>query len=124
MVNVESPTSSVIKSSRETRVTFLDQLGTIGGTLGLFTGMSILSMVEVGFFIISFFRGCWKKDKKNKKNKPSTLFTTFFKRDESRDEHSLDELEKRVNDLEMVNNDLQTENEKMKVSFMTSHFCF
>ena len=114
MVNVESPTSSVIKSSRETRVTFLDQLGTIGGTLGLFTGMSILSMVEVGFFIISFFRGCWKKDKKNKKNEPSTLFTRFFKPDESRDQHSQNECEKRMNDLQTEINDLQN----MKVSFM------
>ena len=39
-VTVESPTSSTIKSKREKRVSFNDQLGTIGGTLGLFTGMT------------------------------------------------------------------------------------
>ena len=60
MVSVESPTSTVTKSAREPRVTFIDQLGTIGGTLGLFTGMSVLSMVEVVFFLVTFFKSCFK----------------------------------------------------------------
>ena len=51
-VSVSSPTTSVMKTVRDKRFTFNDQLGTIGGTLGLFTGMSILSMVEVLFFIM------------------------------------------------------------------------
>ena len=52
-VSIESPTTSVIKSKRESyMVTFNDQMGTIGGTLGLFTGMSVLSMAEVIFFLI------------------------------------------------------------------------
>ena len=49
-VSVSSPTGSVIKTIRDKRFTFFDQLGTVGGTLGLFTGMSFLSMVEVFFF--------------------------------------------------------------------------
>jgi hypothetical protein len=54
IVSVESPTNTVTKSAREPRVTFIDQLGTIGGTLGLFTGISILSMIEIGFFVFTF----------------------------------------------------------------------
>ena len=58
MITVESPTSTVTKSAREPRVTFIDQLGTVGGTLGLFTGMSILSIFELFFFLITFFKSC------------------------------------------------------------------
>ena len=47
LLTVESPSTSVIRSRREKRFSFNDQLGTIGGTLGLFTGISLLSMVEV-----------------------------------------------------------------------------
>jgi hypothetical protein len=36
-----------VKSKRIQRITFNDQLAFIGGTLGLFTGISILSIVEV-----------------------------------------------------------------------------
>ena len=49
-VSVSSPTGSVIKTVRDKRFTFFDQLGTVGGTLGLFTGMSLLSIVEVSIF--------------------------------------------------------------------------
>ena len=52
-VSVESPTTSVIKSKREKRISFNDQLGTIGGTLGLFTGMSLLSIIEIFFLILN-----------------------------------------------------------------------
>ena len=51
-VSVGSSTSSVTKSLRSPRVTFIDQLGIIGGNLGLFTGMSILGMFEVALFLI------------------------------------------------------------------------
>ena len=34
----------------------MDQLGTIGGTLGLFTGMSLLSMIEIVFFLYAFLK--------------------------------------------------------------------
>jgi hypothetical protein len=37
------------------KVTFEDQLGVIGGTMGLLTGFSILSAVEIVFFVIKFF---------------------------------------------------------------------
>jgi hypothetical protein len=67
LVSVESPTSTVAKSAREPRVTFMDQLGTIGGTLGLFTGMSLLSMIEIVFFLYAFFESCLKFETSNLK---------------------------------------------------------
>ena len=58
LISVESPTSSIVKSKRESyTVTFNDQMGTIGGTLGLFTGMSILSIIEVIFLFIILGKG-------------------------------------------------------------------
>ena len=56
IVSVEAPTSVVLKSTREQRNTFSDKLAVIGGTLGLFSGMSILSMVEILCFCIRVAR--------------------------------------------------------------------
>ena len=60
-ISVGSSTSSVTKSIRSPRATFIDQLGIIGGNLGLFTGMSIFSIFEVVLFIfklvLSIFGG-------------------------------------------------------------------
>ena len=50
-ISVGSSTSSVTKSVRSPRATFIDQLGIIGGNLGLFTGMSIFSIFEVVLFM-------------------------------------------------------------------------
>ena len=50
-VSVESPTKSITKSMRDKRASFIDQLGTIGGTLGVCAGMSVLSMIEVLVFV-------------------------------------------------------------------------
>ena len=60
MITIDSPTTSVTKSRREKRVNFSGQLATIGGTLGLFSGISILSIVEIFSFglslVCTFFR--------------------------------------------------------------------
>ena len=53
LVTVESPTSSVIMSKREKRITFYDKLSAIGGKLGLCVGMSIFSIFECIFFTIN-----------------------------------------------------------------------
>ena len=50
IVTVETPTSTVIKSTRVQRITISEQIAVFGGTLGLFTGMSILSFVEIFCF--------------------------------------------------------------------------
>ena len=50
-VSVESPTESVSKSQLDISASFNDQLGIIGGNLGLCVGMSVLGMVEASLFI-------------------------------------------------------------------------
>ena len=69
-VSIESPTKSVTKSHLDQRKFFIDKLGTIGGTLGVCAGMSVLSMVEVFVFIYIVLAGLfidmlqlWKKIK-------------------------------------------------------------
>ena len=39
----------------EGKVTLMAQLGLIGGTMGLFTGFSILSGIEILYFAAKFF---------------------------------------------------------------------
>ena len=67
-VSIESPTKSVTKSHRDQRKFFIDKLGTIGGTLGVSAGMSVLSMAEVVVFVYILLMGIvldtkqlWKK---------------------------------------------------------------
>ena len=55
-VSVESPSTSVMKSRREKRVSFNDQLGIIGGTFGLFTGLSLLGVIEVLLSLYSLIK--------------------------------------------------------------------
>ena len=68
LVSVESPTKSVTKSQRDQRKFFIDKLGTIGGTLGVCAGFSVLSMIEalVFFYIVIIgimmdMRDLWRK---------------------------------------------------------------
>ena len=53
ILTVETPVNSVVKAKRVARISFNDQLAVIGGTLGLFTGISILSMVEFVCFCLT-----------------------------------------------------------------------
>ena len=52
ILTVEAPVDSVIKAKRVQRTTLNDELAVVGGTLGLFSGISILSMVEIFCFCI------------------------------------------------------------------------
>ena len=63
-VTVEALNSEVIESRKEMRVTFTDQLGMVGGTLGLFTGMSILSFFEVGWLLVGLIKAFFLPNKK------------------------------------------------------------
>ena len=65
---VESPTKTVSKSHRDQNKFFIDKLGTIGGTLGVSAGMSVISMFEVLVFFYLILNGIfhdlryvWKK---------------------------------------------------------------
>ena len=48
-IEIAEPTVSNVQ--RDVKVTLVDQIGTIGGTLGLFCGLSIVSMVELVYWI-------------------------------------------------------------------------
>ena len=61
-VSVEAMNSKVLKSSREKRVTLTDQIGVIGGTLSLITGMSILSLAEIICFVFGLAKKSLKKE--------------------------------------------------------------
>ena len=50
MVSIETPTNSITKSGRVRRKSLDEKLSDVGGILGLFSGISILSMVEVVCF--------------------------------------------------------------------------
>ncbi len=57
-LRVQIADSNVLQIKKDVRVRFSDQLGMIGGTLGLFTGMSIISLVEIlfwGYKVCIFF---------------------------------------------------------------------
>ena len=55
-MTIETPTETVTKSTRVKRVSLNDQLAVIGGTLGLFSGMSLLSMVEIICFCLTMVK--------------------------------------------------------------------
>ena len=92
IVTVETPVDTVIKSKRIARTTFNDQLAVVGGTLGLFSGISILSMVEVLCFCLTLTKRmcligkdkiCKRKvtsqDAENDKNEKEEDHPTFVK---------------------------------------------
>ena len=58
-VNVYSPTATVILTKRDKAVFFYTQIGTIGGTFGMFIGMSLLSFAEVAILLVSIGYQAW-----------------------------------------------------------------
>jgi hypothetical protein len=48
-------TATYDKIEKDKKVTLEAQLGLIGGTMGLLTGFSLLSAVEIVYFAIKFF---------------------------------------------------------------------
>ena len=49
----DSPTFD--KVQKDAKVTLVGALGLIGGTMGLFTGFSILSGIEILYYLAKFF---------------------------------------------------------------------
>ena len=47
IVTVETPTDEITKTLRDLKVTWMDKIGIIGGTLGLFTGVSMISIITI-----------------------------------------------------------------------------
>ena len=56
----------MLKVEQMHRTTFIQRLGTVGGTLGLFSGLSLLSMIEVVYW---FYLGVLRVAKVVKRNK-------------------------------------------------------
>ena len=54
VIQIVVDTVTYDKIERDVRVTLVGQLGLIGGTMGLLTGFSILSAVEIVYFAIKF----------------------------------------------------------------------
>ena len=55
MVNIHLDTATYDEVEKAEKVTVEAALGLIGGTMGLFTGFSILSGVEIVYFLAKFF---------------------------------------------------------------------
>ena len=55
MVQIHFDTATFDEIERDKKMTLEGQLGLIGGTMGLLTGFSILSAVEILYFAIKFF---------------------------------------------------------------------
>ena len=62
LVSVESPTNTVAHTERDIRDSLVDKLGIIGGTIGLFTGFSLLSLLEIVFLSKELYDKCFKKN--------------------------------------------------------------
>ena len=58
MIKIYLDTSTFDEIERDVKVTLEAQLGLIGGTMGLFTGFSILSGIEIIYFLLKLF---WSK---------------------------------------------------------------
>ena len=55
VVEIFFNTATYDEIKKDRKVTFEAQLGVIGGTMGLLTGFSIISSVEIIYFIVNFF---------------------------------------------------------------------
>ena len=55
MVQIFFDTATFDEIERDVKVTLEAQLGLIGGTMGLLTGFSILSGVEIVYFLVKLF---------------------------------------------------------------------
>ena len=54
VVEIYFNTATFDEIEKDRKVTFEAQLGVIGGTMGLLTGFSIISTVEIVYFIVKF----------------------------------------------------------------------
>ena len=66
-ISFETPTFD--KVTKDRAATFVDQLSAIGGTMGLLTGFSIISGVEIVYFAVKILIGYFSKIKAELKEK-------------------------------------------------------
>ena len=118
LVSVESPTNTVGHTVRDIRDSLIEKLGIIGGTIGLFTGFSLLSLLEIIFVSITIYNQCFKKNavdvddnelddketgpRRQSPRRRSTLDTTNSSHHEW--EYKFNEIIQRVHALENISN--------------------
>ena len=61
VINIYFDTGSFDEIEKGRKVTLEAQLGVIGGTMGLFTGFSLVSAVEIVYFVIRLFMSIFHK---------------------------------------------------------------
>ena len=66
-VQIYFSTATYDTIGKDASVTFEDMISAIGGTMGLFAGFSILSAVEVFYFILKFLLSLVSRRKADKK---------------------------------------------------------
>ena len=66
MIGIYIDTPAFDEVTKDVSSTFTDQLSTIGGTFGLLTGFSLISGVEILFFLAKFLISLSRANKKNK----------------------------------------------------------
>ena len=61
MVEIYFGAATYDEIEKDVKVTLEAALGLIGGTMGLLTGFSILSAVEIIYYVIKFLWELWRK---------------------------------------------------------------
>ena len=64
MIGIFIDTPAFDEVTKDVSSTFTDQLSTIGGTFGLLTGFSLISAVEILFYLAKFLISLSKANKK------------------------------------------------------------
>ena len=73
MVRIYFGATTFDRITKDRAAKFVDMLSAIGGTMGLLTGFSIISGVEIGYFIVKIILNMMKKKQTAKKQmKPIT----------------------------------------------------
>ena len=62
MVEIYFGAATYDEIEKDVKVTLEAALGLIGGTMGLLTGFSILSAVEIIYYVIKFLWKLWRKN--------------------------------------------------------------
>ena len=62
IISVEAPVDVITLTLRDLSVTWMDKIGILGGTLGLFTGVSMISILDVIKFIRKMIGGSEKEN--------------------------------------------------------------
>ena len=62
MVEIYFGAATYDEIEKDVKVTLEAALGLIGGTMGLLTGFSILSAVEIIYYVVKFLWKLWRKN--------------------------------------------------------------